>query len=185
MIEFIEQGHIYLLDGVITPSVSKILKFIFPDKYEGIPKWIMESKADFGTNVHKAIENEFNGLETPLEPFEQMAYEQYIKLKEKHAIEPLNVEEMISYKTSYCGRLDMIANINGVKSLVDIKTTAKLDYEYLEWQLGMYMLGLNEQIDCYCLWLPKKDLGELVKITPKSKKEIDEVLNDYEKLNTD
>ena len=184
MIEFIEQGHIYLVEGVITPSVSKILRFIFPKKYEGIPKWIMESKADFGTNVHKAIENEFNKLETPLEPYEQMAYEQYIKLKEKYAIEPVNVEEMISYKNHYAGRLDMIANIDGIRSLVDIKTTAKLDKEYLEWQLGMYMLGLGEEMDCYCLWLPKKELGELVRITPKTKEEIERLIIDYEKLNT-
>ena len=41
MIEFIEESHTYLIDGVITPSVSEILNFIFPDKYSNIPKQIL------------------------------------------------------------------------------------------------------------------------------------------------
>ena len=41
MIEFIEDGHIYLMDGVIIPSVSEILHFIFPNKYAGIDKRIL------------------------------------------------------------------------------------------------------------------------------------------------
>ena len=34
MIEFIDEPHIYLVNGVITPSVSEILHFIFPNKYK-------------------------------------------------------------------------------------------------------------------------------------------------------
>jgi CRISPR/Cas system-associated exonuclease Cas4 (RecB family) len=75
----------------------------------------------------------------------------------------------------------MIANINGPRSLVDIKTTSKLDVEALEWQLGMYQLAYGETFEkCYCLWLPKKDLGRLVDIDPKSKEEILKVLEEYE-----
>ena len=36
MIDFIEEQHIYLKDGIITPSVSEILHFIFPDKYKNV-----------------------------------------------------------------------------------------------------------------------------------------------------
>ena len=41
MVEFIEEGHIYLVDGVIVPSVTQILHRVFPEKYEGIPKEVL------------------------------------------------------------------------------------------------------------------------------------------------
>ena len=65
MIEFIEEGHIYLKDGIIVPSVSEILHHIFPDKYKGIPNWVMEKKAEYGTKVHYAIECLEQGKELP------------------------------------------------------------------------------------------------------------------------
>ena len=56
MVEFIEDGHIYLVDGVIVPSVTQILHKVFPEKYEGIPKEVLNAKAVYGTDVHKYIE---------------------------------------------------------------------------------------------------------------------------------
>ena len=56
MVEFIEEGHIYLVDGVIVPSVTQILHKVFPEKYEGIPKEVLNAKANYGTDVHKYIE---------------------------------------------------------------------------------------------------------------------------------
>ena len=57
MIEFIEDGHIYLMDGVIIPSVSEILHFIFPNKYAGIDKEVLNKKAEYGSKIHEAIES--------------------------------------------------------------------------------------------------------------------------------
>ena len=96
---------------------------------------------------------------------------------------------MVHYKGLYAGRLDMIADVNCYRSLIDLKTTAKLDVEMLEWQLGMYKLAfetmkLGVLANTYCLWLPKRDLGDLVDIMPKSKKEIEEVSREYAKTKT-
>ena len=46
MIEFIDEPHIYLVNGVITPSVSEILHFIFPNKYKGVNRKILNKKAE-------------------------------------------------------------------------------------------------------------------------------------------
>ena len=48
MVEFLEKEHIYLVDGVIVPSVTQILEKIFPDKYKGIPEDILQRKASYG-----------------------------------------------------------------------------------------------------------------------------------------
>ena len=75
MIEFLPEQHIYLIDGVITPSVSEILRFIFPDKYKAIPPHILANAAKFGTNIHSAIEAFENDQEFTLEPAEILVFE--------------------------------------------------------------------------------------------------------------
>ena len=143
MIEFLEREHLYLVNGVITPSVSEILKFIFPEKYKGVPTNILNAKADYGSVVHEAIEKIENDEELPkLDYIQEASIKQYFKLKEKYNIAVLEQEKMVNYQGRYAGRFDMIANINGLTSLCDIKTTATLDKEYLSWQLSFYELLL-------------------------------------------
>ena len=56
MLEFIEESHTYIKDGIILKSVTQILQELFPEKYDGIPKKILEEKSKYGTDVHKFIE---------------------------------------------------------------------------------------------------------------------------------
>ena len=56
----------------------------------------------------------------------------------------------------------------------------ELDKEYLSWQLSFYELAIGNRFKkLYCLWLPKKELGRLVEIKRKSKKELLKVLKNY------
>lgn len=186
MVEFIEDGHIYLVDGVVVPSVSEILHFIFPNKYSNIPENILNAKAEYGTKVHEAIEKLENNEELPkLNYLQEISLEQYKKLKENFKMEVLKQEMMIHYKDLYCGRFDMIANVNEKYSLCDIKTTAKLDLESLSWQLSFYALAYDEEHyedkfeKFYAIWLPKKDLGDLVEVKRKSKEELLKKLEEF------
>ena len=190
MIEFIEQEHLYLVDGVITPSVTQILQFLFPDKYKDVPPEILAKKAEYGSILHKVIEiaeqEQMFNIEQIKYKIEGINYiiensfEQYLKLKEKYRIKVLEQEQIVAYKNLYCGTFDMIANVNNKKSLIDIKTTAELDKEYLSWQLSFYELAKGKQFEkLYVIWLPKKSLGELMEIPRKSKEELLEVLEQY------
>ena len=180
-IEYIDEAHIYLCDGVIIPSVSDLLRFIFPDKYTGIPERILSEKAQFGTNIHKAIEDYENGLEISLTGIEEVVFEQYLKVKAKHNIEVLEQEKLVCWNGRYAGRLDMIARVNGVRSLIDIKTTATLHKDSLKYQLGFYDMADDEIFEnIYCLWLPKNDIGRLVEIPRIEYVELAKVVNDYE-----
>ena len=185
MIDFLEKEHIYLKDGMIIPSVSEILHFIFPDKYKGVPKNVLNKKADYGTKVHESIEQleEYGNLDiSKLNIYQQIAIEQYIKLKNKFRINVLEQEQIVSYNYDFCGRFDMIANINNQKCLCDIKTTTELDVEYLSWQLSFYELAYGEKFDnLYAIWLPKKKLGQLVKIERKNKSELLKKIDEFKK----
>lgn len=181
VVEFISKTHQYLINGIIVPSVSQILHFIFPDKYKNIDKAILNKKAEYGTVIHKAIENLENNEELPeLNYIQEASIEQYLKLKAKYNIEVLEQEQIVSYKYDYCGRFDMIANIDSYYSLADIKTTAELDKEYLSWQLSFYELASGKHFDkLYVIWLPKKELGQVVEIERKSEEELLNKLKEY------
>ncbi len=194
MIEFLEEPHIYLVDGIVVPSVSEILHFIFPDKYKNVNKAILNAKAKYGTKIHESVEMYENNIKTmsleeafdvtvrtkELNYIQEASLRQYVKLKQKYKIEVLKQEQMICYKKKYAGRFDMIASIDNCFCLCDIKTTAELDEEYLSWQLSYYELAMNKHFDkLYAIWLPKKGLGVLKEIKRKSKEELLKKLNDF------
>ena len=187
-IEFVEDGHLYLISGILVPSVSEILNFIFPDKYSNVPKQILNSKAEYGSRVHEAIECLEKKADLPqLNYLQEASLMQWKKLKSENKIEVIEQEKMVNYGNHYCGRFDMIANVNGAYSLCDIKTTVKLDKESLSWQLSYYALAHNpdkyetEFEKFYAIWLPKRELGEVVEIERKSKEDLLEKLKEFEK----
>lgn len=189
MVEFIEDGHFYLVDGVITPSVSSLIEFIFPDKYKHIPEQILNAKAGFGTGVHKAVECLEKGEKLPtLDFYQNLCLKEFKSLKKKHKIVTKEQETIVNYGTHYCGRFDMIANINGYYSLCDIKTTAKLDLDSLSWQLSYYALAYNPDEyktkfeKFYAIWLPKKNIGQVVEIERKEKRELLDKLKEFEEM---
>lgn len=199
MIEFIEEGHLYLKDGVLLPSVSEILHFIFPDKYKSVDQEVLNKKAEYGSKVHESIEHYENVLTRTskeeafistkgilnLDINQEFSLRQYIRLKDKYNIEVLEQEQIINYKDDYAGRFDMIAKVNNELSLCDIKTTAVLDKEYLSWQLSLYelahmaMYGTSKFEKLYAIWLPKRSYGELVEIERKSISELLKVLKNF------
>lgn len=181
MVTFKEETHQYFIGDREVPSVSEILRFLFPNKYSNIPEWILSAKARFGTRIHEAIECYEEDLYFELNEEEESVFNKYLLLKEENNIEVVEQETMVHFEGRYGGRLDMVANVNGKRSLIDIKTTAKLDVESLAYQLGLYAMAYGEEFESYyCIHLPKKDIGRLVEITPKSKKELLRVIEEYE-----
>ena len=194
MIEFIEDTHTYLVDGIITPSVTTIIKKLFPDKYKGISAKILQKKAEFGIKGHSIIEfigksklSENEAYNEILERYINhvinqdlfISLREYLRLCKKHKIEVIDNEVIVNYGYKYAGTLDMIAKVNNKKCLIDIKFTAELDEEYLSWQLGMYKLAYGEEFEeYYCLWLPKGKVGKLVPIKIKTKEEIIQMLKE-------
>ena len=89
MVEYIGETHTYLVDGVIVPSVTQLLQFKFPNKYSGIPQKVLDSKAEYGTKIHKLIEimNDSDDIYSVCSAIEECAdyitasaIKQYIKL---------------------------------------------------------------------------------------------------------
>lgn len=189
LLEFIEDTHTYKIGNIVLPSVTQIISEIMPNKYANVNKRVLNEKAKFGTMGHKIIEvldvTDLENAKIHARAIENKSLEicirEYLRLVRKHNIKPKAHEMKVHYAYIYAGTLDMIADVNNKLSLIDIKFTSALDKEYLEWQLGMYSLALNNYVQFdkyYCLWLPKGELGQLVEIKPKNANEILKKLND-------
>lgn len=145
-LEFYEVEHIYLVDGVIVPSITEILKCRFGNKYNGVSKAVLRAAADKGTAVHDAIERYCKTGEESDFPelrnfkFLQKQYGFTVKENETPIILSLNDEPIAA------GRLDLVLEMGGKVGGADIKRTSTLDKEYLAYQLNLYRIAYRQ---CY------------------------------------
>lgn len=178
MIEFVEDGHIYLYDGVIVPSVSELIKFEL-NEYKDVPQWILQRAADYGTRVHDAIELFEQGffIETE-DPNVNSAVREFIKIKEDNGLKIAEMEKMVG-NSHVCGRFDIRLE-NG--EIVDIKTNSRLPKRHLEIQLGFYnYLDGVEREKGHAIWIPKGQFGEYIEVKPITNKECEDIIARYEK----
>ena len=178
-VEYLDDVHLYLVEGVIVPSVSKLVEFVC-GSYVNIDPLVLEKAANHGTQVHEAIER-YERLNEATEGFEYYTTE-YQALKEKYNLEVEDMEQMIVYDNHFCGRYD-ICDKNGL--IWDIKTTSKLYEDKLSWQLSFYELGKYKEVlhDVgYAIWLPKtRKHGQVKEIPLHSTSECLEIIELYEK----
>ena len=187
MVEFVEDGHYYVNSkGIIIPSVSDLVDFHFPNTYKGIPEHVLQAKAEYGTQLHELLERLDNGdLDlkqfhfSKVDPNLKASVNQYADMKKKYMIYPNKQEQIVDYHERYAGRYDKLDKQN---ILWDVKTTSKKYEDKWACQLGYYYLALGIKKDVgYVIWLPKKELGEVVLIKPWTHEECMIGLSEYEK----
>lgn len=188
MIEFFEDRHEYLVDGMATPSTTQLMHCMpeFSQMYRGVSNSVLMKKAKYGDGVHECIERVGKGFDLPSDfnwkSYEGLAVKRYLQLAVEHDIHIDSSEQTICYMDDgeplVAGKYDLLGSVKGERSLIDIKTTAKYDPVYLKVQLSTYKVCLeqmtgNEIDKLYCLWLPKKGLGRLL---PVDAMETDKIL---------
>lgn len=145
-LEYIDETHTYLYEGVILPSITQILSVKFGNKYDNIPREILENAARRGTAVHKAIDDyERQGIETDYPELNG-----YKLLKQEHGFECIDNEVPVvlfwNGEAVACGRLDLVITEGDEIGLGDIKRTYRLDKESLAYQLNLYRIAYQQ---CY------------------------------------
>lgn len=126
-LEFIEEGHVYLLDGVEIPSVTQIIAPLYD--FAGISAARMEYASARGKAVHRATElYDMDDLdEAALDPVIFSYLEAWKRFKSENKVEITGMEQMLhNEKHSYAGKFDRTAVFDGGKWLLDIKATAAL-----------------------------------------------------------
>lgn len=149
-LEYDDTTHTYLVNGIIVPSVTQVMRVKFGNKYEGIRSDVLNRAAERGTTIHKAIENYCKGMDDGSKEVHNFNFlMNYYKIKPVKNEVPIIL--MVDNQPVIAGRLDLVLQENDTLSLADIKTTSQLDKEYLAYQLNLYRLGYmqsyGERID--------------------------------------
>lgn len=145
-LEYYDEDHLYICDGVVVPSITQILKVKFGNKYNRVSGAVLSRAAEKGTAVHEAIQNYCErGEESDLIELRGFKF-----LQKQYKFEVLQNEvPVILFKNDIpvaAGRLDLVLEIDGKIGLADIKRTATLDKEYLAYQLNLYRIAYQQ---CY------------------------------------
>ena len=141
-LEYFDDTHTYLYDGLMLPSVTQILGVKYKNDYASVPPAVLNTAAQRGTAVHKAIEN-FNvsGYDDGSEAVRNFKF-----LQSQYEFEVLDSElPLVIFKDDMpiaCGRLDMTMLMDGETGIADIKTVSTLNKEKIAYQLNLYRIGL-------------------------------------------
>lgn len=145
-LEYLEEGHQYICNGICIPSVTQMLKFKFGNKYAAVDKETLTRAAEAGTEVHSVIERYCKyGEESDLPELRNFKF-----LQSQYKFEVLKNEVpviLFGLTLPICaGRLDMVMATDDGLAIADIKRTSTLDKEYLALQLNMYAIAYQQ---CY------------------------------------
>ena len=167
IVEFDEDTHTYIVDGIIKPSATQILKCKFNNDYAGVPQYIMEQASEKGTALHKAIEL----YETIGQPSDLKEFHNYLFIKKKKDFKNIANEVPIIYEENgevlFAGQLDQIIEINGHLEINDFKRVSAPNKEKITYQLNLYKLGYEQSYHQQIAGLNFTQLRENVrKFTP-------------------
>ena len=186
VLEYIDETHTYLYDGVVLPSITQLLKVKFGNKYNGISKEVLERASVQGTAVHKAIEDyEQQGIESELPELRNYKF-----LKRAYKFESIKNEVPVVLfqdgEAVACGRLDLVLQEGDEIGLGDIKRTSTLDKNYLAYQLNLYRIAYQQCYDTEISFLRglhlREDTRKYVTL-PINENLAYEILNQYYKEN--
>mgnify|MGYP002621970781 CR=1 FL=1 len=178
-LEYDDDSHTYLVDGIIVQSVTQLLGRRFGHKYDGISTDVLRKAAERGTAIHKDIEEFCKGSEPS---FEETRDFEFLKKKWKFDVEHNELPIILDFTGEiYAGRLDLILSFDGDLAVADIKTTSTLDKEYLGHQLNLYRIGAEQSYGfnirkLYGVHL-KNGTRKLVEIPIKEAEWLEESLN--------
>ncbi|MDD6581571.1 MAG: hypothetical protein PUF10_02690 [Bacteroidales bacterium] len=125
-------AHTYRLGDKMLSGITGIIKnLVFPDMYADIPAHILNAAADRGHEIHRCIQEYVDGCAVP---FLSDEVEQFKAATE--GIEFIASEYLVTDGAErYASAIDLV---DSECNLYDIKTTSKLNIEYLQWQLSIY-----------------------------------------------
>lgn len=167
-VRFDQATHTYTTpEGKTLQGITGMLgRQLFPDKYTDVPEWVLQRAKARGTFVHETCEliDEL-GIDPPTDEGRG-----YVRLCREHSLRHEASEYLVSDGTHFASSIDKVYRENDTDfTLADIKTTWKLDTEYVSWQLSVYAYLFERQnpdaraVRLLALWL-RDDKAEAVEV---------------------
>jgi hypothetical protein len=167
---FEEKRHIYKLNGIEIPSVSKVMEPLSSNEYGAVDSTTMKMAAYRGTTVHQAIENYLLfGIEDIVPEYAGffVAFRSWYSKKKPQEI---NAENRIYHKIMrYGGTVDLTCRIGDKLCCVDFKTSSQIIEKLARVQLEAYSRAFEShgiKFDAKIVVHLKKDGAVSVKELP-------------------
>lgn len=179
---FNEVDHTYTFLGSLLSGVTSLLhRTLFAGKYKGISAEVLAKAAAYGHNIHEQIELvDTLGVES-----QTPAVQAYLQMKADLNLTTLANEYLVSDEQYIASSIDIVFDD---LTLADIKTTSRLDMEYLSWQLSMYAYLFELQNPglkvprLLAIWLPKPQYGKpMIVEVPRKSNDALKVLIEWDK----
>lgn len=157
-VKFDRQNHEYTLDGNKLSGITPIIAWMFPDTYRGIPKFVLDQAADYGSLVHSKIE-----MADSMGIVDDDFIVDYMELKEQKGLKTVCNEYLVSDERYVASSIDIVFEGD---VLADVKTTSKVHVPNVTLQLSFYawlyeMQNPGRKVSkLYCIWLPKPQYGD-------------------------
>lgn len=165
---FEPEHHTYTLNGRELSGVTAIIKWLFPDTYKGIPQYILDQAAEYGTLIHSKCE-----LADNMGIADDDIVKDYQRIIMEEGLRVVCSEYLVSDEKNVASCIDKVFDDD---SLGDIKTTSKVHELNVTIQLSIYAWLYELQTgrkanQLYLIWLPKPQYGtpevrELRRIDP-------------------
>ena len=143
-LEFFEEDHQYLVDGVCVDSITQILKHRFGGMYSHVDSETLRRASEAGTHVHDAVEHLIRtGDVTDLPEVRNFMF-----LQKQYGFSVCGCEKPLILwmddEPVSAGRCDLILRMDGKIGGADIKRTSSLNKEYLSYQLNLYRTAFRQ-----------------------------------------
>lgn len=123
-LQFIEEGHRYLLDGQPVTGVTTALKVISTADYAHVDPALMAQASLLGQAVHSVVELDCAG-ELDVEDLDPVLVPYYLGWREFLAASGFRVvlseSRVASRRYGYAGQLDLFGHLNAIPATVDVK----------------------------------------------------------------
>lgn len=141
---FYEKSHIYMLDGERLPCVSDLCRFLHKEIYKDVPIWQMEAAAERGTAVHLATEQLDKTGSAAISDDYAPYLEAYAAFRREHDVEWELIEHPDYHPLHrYAGTIDRYGKVDGMRTLLDIKTTYTVYKPLCGASLNLYRMMLE------------------------------------------
>lgn len=134
---FDPEAHTYHTpEGVELQGITGMLhRQLFPDEYRDVPQHILDRAAQRGHAVHQLCELADDLGITPEEP-DGLAY---VRLREEMGLVYRASEYLVSDNRRFASAIDKVYEEgDDAFTLADVKTTYRLNEDYVRWQLSVY-----------------------------------------------
>lgn len=182
-------AHTYTLDGKKLKGITALIKDkLFPNEYRDVPEAVLQNAAERGHRIHSAIEL-YDTCDIPTNECDEL--KGYMQECEQHPFmrNHLDSEYVVSDNSQYASAIDKVYDDGqGGVVLADIKTTYKLDTDYVSWQLSVYayffsLLNPNVKVtSAYAIWL-RRDKHKVVEVKLHSFDDVKTLLYGEEVVN--